>query len=353
MTLGGAALAGLALTSVAKAQTTTAPALTDNDYLNFALNLEYLEGNFYTLASSGQTLEGAGIAVTGTGTPGTVITKTGGPAACKVPFTNTLIQGYAAEIAKDEQNHVNFIRTQLGSLAVAQPAIDLYNSFNTLWTAVLAFFTAQKITTPITQTTFDPFASDLNFLLGAYIFEVGVTAYTGTAALLTASANLNAAAGLQATEAYHYGLIRTSISALDQLASPFGKAGTAATITTGISGVRAQLDGTGTTASPRGDDLGLGGQLVELNGLLPASEVNATNPPLAIAEASSLVNASTTSASESTNATTGVTTVSAPPGTGGGSLATARTPAQVLAIAYAGGTGKGGFFPAALNGNIA
>ena len=57
--------------------------------------------------------------------------------------------------------------------------------------------------------------------------------------------------------------------------------------------------------------------------------------------ASAIVNASTTG---SINAA----------GSGGtaGSTVFARTAQQVLAIVYAGGSGKGGFFPAGLNGNV-
>src|ERR1700755_1544922 len=77
--LGGAALAGLALARGAQAQTAT---VTDNDILNFALNLEYLEAQFYTLATTGQTIDQVGIGI-GAGTSatggGTVVTKTGGP----------------------------------------------------------------------------------------------------------------------------------------------------------------------------------------------------------------------------------------------------------------------------------
>src|SRR6202789_1459208 len=245
LAFGGAALAGMAIHSIAKAQTTT---LTDADYLNFALNLEYLEANFYTLAASGQTIDQAGIALSGTGTQGPVTVKGGGPTACKVPFKNTLVQSYAMEIAMEERNHVNFLRGALSTAAVAQPAIDLVNSFNGLATLL-----------GLGLSSFDPFANDINFLLGSYIFEdVGVTAYTGAAPLLTSSSNLDAAAGIQGVEAYHAGLVRTVIYGLDQSTTTLGPAGTASAVATAISKLRASVDGSDSVTATRaqGDDIG-------------------------------------------------------------------------------------------------
>ncbi len=332
LTLGGAALAGLAFTSIAAdAQSTTT--LTDADYLNFALNLEYLEANFYTLAATGKTISGAGLTITGTGTAGTVVTKgNNNYASCQVPFKNPLVQSYAMEVATEEQNHVNFLHSALTTSStspVAQPQIDLYNSFNALASLLGLGLTA-----------FDPFADDASFLLGSYIFEdVGVSAYTGAAPALTSNQFLDAAAGIQAVEAYHAGLIRTTLYGLDQTTNNIAgagltnaPAGTLRAVATAISQLRRTVDGSNTTSATaaQGNDIGLGTQMVALTGTL----ANLT--------ASTLVDASTTGSINAAGST----------GTAG-SLVFSRTAAEVLRIVYASPAGTpGGFFPNGLNGNV-
>lgn len=169
-------------------------AVTDTDILNFALNLEYLEAEFYLRAVTGAGLSDADAGAN----PGAV---TGGT---QVAFKTPAIQQYAQEIANDELAHVRFLRKALGSAAVDRPAIDLNASFN-------AAASAAGI-----GSTFNPFADENSFIVGAFTFEdVGVTAYHGAAGLLSDKNNLGAAAGILATEAYHAGTIRTLIAQLD------------------------------------------------------------------------------------------------------------------------------------------
>ncbi|MES2055281.1 MAG: ferritin-like domain-containing protein [Pseudomonadota bacterium] len=180
---------------------TPTPAPSDADVLNFALNLEYLEAQFYSFAAFGAGLPAS--MQTGTGTQGAV---TGGRA---VNFVDPVVRAYAREIAFDELAHVNFLRTQLGASAVAQPALNISGD------ASGAFTAAARAAGVVPMTgTFDPYASDEFFLLGAFIFEdVGVTAYKGASILLTNKTYLEAAAGILAAEAYHAGLVRTVLYA--------------------------------------------------------------------------------------------------------------------------------------------
>jgi len=166
---------------LASGQTTAGPS--DVDILNFALNLEYLEAEFYTAATGGQSISSLGYSVTGSGTPGAV---TGGAI---VPFGANDGDAYAAalELAHDEQTHVALLQTAitgLGGTPIARPAINLN---------ALGF----------------GFGSVSDFLKLARIFEdIGVTAYGGAAPLISNKTILGYAARILATEAEHVGNIR-------------------------------------------------------------------------------------------------------------------------------------------------
>ena len=263
---------------------TPTPGVTDADVLNFALNLEYLEAEFYSYAAFGTGLTAADTA--GTGTKGTVTPGR------QVNFTDPVVRQYAREIANDELLHVRFLRAALGSAAVAEPGIDVgvgpTNAFSRA---------AQAAGLVPAGGTFDPYATDENFLLAAFIFEdVGVTAYKGATPLITSKTFLEAAAGILAAEAYHAGLVRTVLYAKG-VATPDLRQATVA-----ISNARDNLDGSSDL------DQGIIGD-ADTSNIVPLNE---------------------------------------------GGLAYSRTTGQVLNIAYLTNAlaSQGGFFPTGVNGNI-
>lgn len=180
---------------------------TDNDVLNFALNLEYLEAQYYLYAATGAGLADADIAAGANSSFTKVGTVTKGSAAQVAGLTPDE-QNIINEIAFEERAHVRFLRKALGANAVPMPDIDL------------SFFGPLAVAAGITTASapaFNPFASFDAFLVGAFIFEdVGVTAYAGAAGLISAAGVqaglLTAAAGILAVEAYHAGYVRTSLT---------------------------------------------------------------------------------------------------------------------------------------------
>src|SRR6516162_9426434 len=127
------------------------------DILNFALNLEYLEAEFYTYATTGKSITSFDI---------------------------------GTQIGADERAHVVLLRGALGSSAVAMPNIDL---------SALGF----------------GFGNQNDFLRAARILEdIGVTAYSGAAGMLKTPDIITAAAGLLGAEAEHAAAIRTHIARL-------------------------------------------------------------------------------------------------------------------------------------------
>jgi hypothetical protein len=248
LTLGAASLAGFVMAGSSKMAEAATATYSDNDILNFALNLEYLEANFYYIAAFGTTIDkpnaasvaaggpAAGIPITGSvGTAGTV-TSGGTMVSFTANAAGTTIGSYATETAIEEGKHVLILQEALGSLAVAQPALNLGTSFQTLAVAANTVTPAGNI-----PATFSPYASQVDFLVGAYVFEdVGVTAYHGAASLLTMASNLKVAAGILGVEAYHAGLIRTTLNYLD----PTGSVGLVG-YTDSISALRSALASAG------------------------------------------------------------------------------------------------------------
>lgn len=171
----GLATAGFGAFTTGEAFAQSGPS--DADIVNFALNLEYLEAEFYTVATTGRRIADAGIGVSGVGAPGATVG--GGTVAL-----DERVRIVAEQITLDEQAHVRLLRTALGAAAIAKPAINL-------------------------EALGIGFRNQTEFLTLARAFEdVGVTAYGGAAPLITNKDILKTAAQIALTEAQHAGILR-------------------------------------------------------------------------------------------------------------------------------------------------
>ncbi|MDP2321264.1 MAG: ferritin-like domain-containing protein [Acidobacteriota bacterium] len=155
--------------------------ISDNDILNFILNLDYLQAELYTVAISGRRIADYSVAIGGVGTAGDTV---GGAAVAFEPRLHEVV----TQLAADERVHVKTLRDQLGSLAVAKPAIDL-------------------------EAMGAGFRSEAEFLGLARMFEdLVMTSYLGVSSLIGDPRLRATTVGLALAEAQHANTFRSLVS---------------------------------------------------------------------------------------------------------------------------------------------
>ncbi len=191
----GAATAGVTALSMAgimpAGAATTSPTATEIEVLKFALNLEYLEADFYTYAQYGNGIEDHGIGVNGLANGSNSPDGGKSTGGAKVKFTNEFSQNIAYQIGSDERAHVKLLRDALGDDKIAKPELNI----NALGLDI---------------STLE------GFLQLSRIFEdIGVSAYAGAAGLLSTPSIITTAARILATESEHVSAQRVSLYVLN------------------------------------------------------------------------------------------------------------------------------------------
>ncbi|CAL5411869.1 unnamed protein product [Camellia sinensis] len=162
----------------------------DIDLLEFPLNLEYLEAEFFLWGSLGYGLDSIAPNLTMGGPPPVGTTK-----ARLDPFTKAVILQFAFQ----EVGHLRAIKNTVRGFP--RPLLNLSaEAFGNVMNS--AFGRALK-------PAFDPYANELNFLLASYVIPyVGLTGYVGANTKLQSPISKRLVAGLLAVESGQDAVIR-------------------------------------------------------------------------------------------------------------------------------------------------
>ncbi|WP_259069641.1 ferritin-like domain-containing protein [Mucilaginibacter sp. X4EP1] len=180
-----------------------------NDVLNFALTLEYLESYFYNQGAASSGL---------------------------IPAADATL--YFNQVQADENEHVAFLKSVLGSAAIASPSFDL----------------TAKGTFPNVLTNYT------TFLAVANAFEdTGVRAYKGQAVnLIGNQVVLTAALSIHAVEARHASAIRSLRASYGATITPWITGSASVSNDTGIAAINANY-GAGASGYPAENNVMQGG----------------------------------------------------------------------------------------------
>ncbi|KAH9295211.1 hypothetical protein KI387_038799 [Taxus chinensis] len=263
----------------------------DVDSVEFPLNLEYLEAEFFLYGALGYGLDRAAPELVGGGPT---------PIGAKKAKLDSVIQEIILEFAYQEVGHIRAIKETVPGFP--RPQLDL--SARVFAQTIDAAFDT-KLDPP-----FDPYANSVNYLLASYLIPyVGLTGYVGTNAGLQSQTAKRLVAGLLGVESGQDAVIRALLfERKSEKVKPYSY--TVAEFTDFISTLRNKLGHTPVVDEGLVVDKRLGAEGLVKGNILAADKY---------------------------------------------SVAYARTPAQILRIVYSSGSESvpGGFYPHGGDGNIA
>ncbi|XP_010929545.1 ferritin-like catalase Nec2 [Elaeis guineensis] len=192
-TFSSTLLASLLLLLLSQLQVGRSVALpqSDVDLIEFPLNLEYLEAEFFLFGSLGHGLDQVAPNLTMGGPP---------PVGAKKANLDPLIRDIVTQFAYQEVGHLRAIEATVKGFP--RPLLDLSSSnFAKIMNAAL-----QRNLEP----PFDAYANGINFLLASYLIPyVGLTGYVGENSMLSSALSKRLVAGLLAVESAQDAVIRS------------------------------------------------------------------------------------------------------------------------------------------------
>ncbi|TKY72468.1 Desiccation-related protein PCC13-62 [Spatholobus suberectus] len=198
----------------------------DVDLLEFPLNLEYLEAEFFLFGSLDHGLDVVAPNLTEGGPP---------PIGAKLAKLDPLVRDVILQFGLQEVGHLRAIKSTVRGFP--RPLLDLS-------TASFAKVMNSAIGRPL-HPPFDPYANDINFLLASYVIPyVGLTGYVGANPHLQNATSKKLVAGLLGVESGQDAVIRALLyERRAQLVQPYGV--TVAEFTDRISTLRNKLGNAG------------------------------------------------------------------------------------------------------------
>ncbi|KAH1147058.1 hypothetical protein AAZX31_15G132000 [Glycine max] len=163
----------------------------DVDLLEFPLNLEYLEAEFFLFGSLGHGLDVVAPNLSEGGPP---------PIGARLARLENLIRDIILQFGLQEVGHLRAIKSTVRGFP--RPLLDLS-------TASFAKVMNSAFGRPLVP-PFDPYANSINYLLASYVIPyVGLTGYVGANPLLQNATSKRLVAGLLGVESGQDAVIRT------------------------------------------------------------------------------------------------------------------------------------------------